>query len=151
LLIAGKLQPVLYVEDDENDVIFLRMAFENAQVLNPLQVVSDGRLAMDYLLGIEPYSNRDEFPLPCLVLLDIKLPKKSGLEVLQWMRVTPEFVSVPVIILSSSSSNEDIHRAYAQGSNGYLVKPGSPKELLVLAKAIKDYWLDHNRNPPRVK
>lgn len=144
--VSTNLPVVLYVDDDENDVLFLKMAFKNAGVPNPLQVLPDGRVAIDYLLGVEPYSNRNEFPLPCLVLLDVKLPKKSGIEVLQWMRATPEFAMLPVIMLTSSDSEADVQRAYTHGANGYLVKPGSPKELLVMVKAIKDYWLAQNRN-----
>ena len=138
------MQPILYAEDEENDVFFLRLAFREAGISNPLQVVSDGQLAMDYLSGAGPFSDRSEYPLPCLVLLDLKMPGKSGLEVLKWIRMTPAVSVLPVIMLTSSSTEADIHRAYIQGANGYLAKPGNPDQLLSMVKSIKDYWLLQN-------
>jgi len=139
------IRPILYAEDEEDDVFFLKSAFAQAGIAHPLRVVADGQLAINYLSGLPPYTDRVQHPLPCLVLLDIKMPNQSGIEVLKWMRANPAFSSIPVIMLSSSNGDADIHRAYIQGANGYLVKPGKREELLSMVKAIRDYWLLQNR------
>jgi len=140
-------KPVLYAEDEENDAFFLRRAFTLAGVQQNLIVVKDGQETIDYCLGAGRFSNRDAFPLPCLLLLDLNIPKKSGLEVLKWVRSEPAISTLPVIVLTSSVHDADIHRAYIQGANAYLVKPSDPSELLVLVKTIKEFWLTHNRMP----
>lgn len=137
--------PILYAEDEEDDVFLLRRAFQSAAVSNPLVVVSDGASATDYLSGVGPYADRAAHPLPCIALLDVKLPGKSGLDVLTWIRTKPVFSFLPVIMLSSSIEDADVHRSYVGGANGYLVKPGRPDELLALVKAFREYWLVHNR------
>jgi CheY-like chemotaxis protein len=139
-------RPILYAEDDENDAFLTNLAFEKAEILNPLVVVSDGKAAMEYLAGAGKYSNRTEYPLPCLVLLDIKMPHASGLEVLKWIRCQPNACTVPVLMLTSSNQDSDIHRAYLLGANGFLIKPSRPDEMLVMAKGIRDFWLVLNRN-----
>ncbi len=139
------INPILYAEDEEDDVFFVQRAFKDAGILNPLVVVPDGSLAVDYLSGTGPYLNRAEHRLPCLVLLDLNLPNQSGLEILKWIRKNPAICGLPVVMLTSSAQEADIHRAYIQGANGFLVKPGTPAELLTMIKAIKDYWLIHNR------
>jgi CheY-like chemotaxis protein len=138
-------KPVLYAEDEENDALFVQRAFSETSILSPLVVVPDGAVALDYLAGTGAYSDRLAHPLPCLVLLDLNLPRKSGLEVLKWIRAQPTISTLPVIILTSSGQEADIHRAYLHGANGFLVKPGKPDALLVMVKAIKDYWLIQNR------
>ena len=114
-----------------------------------LIVVPDGEEAVNYCSGVGAYSNRNEYPLPCLLLLDLNMPRKSGLEVLKWVRSEPSISTLPVIVLTSSLHDADIHRAYVQGANAYLVKPTNPGELLVLVKTIKDFWLTHNRMPKK--
>lgn len=140
------LKPILYVEDEEDDVLFMNMAFKQAVISHPLVALTDGQKAIDYLLGSGAYSNRDEHPLPCLMLLDLNLPKKSGLEVLKWIRNEPSISTLPVIVLTSSLQDADIHRAYVQGANAYLVKPSNPKELPVIVRTIHDFWLIQNRS-----
>lgn len=139
------MHPILYAEDEENDVIFVQRAFKLAGILNPLAVVPDGQAVIDYLAGHGPYANRIEHPFPCFALLDLNMPNKSGLEALKWIRTQPAIGILPVIMLTSSSHDKDIHRAYVQGANGFLVKPGNPHELVTMFKAIKDYWLTQNR------
>jgi CheY-like chemotaxis protein len=107
-------------------------------------IVSDGRAAIEYLSGIGNYSQREQHPLPCLVLLDLKMPGKSGLEVLEWKRNQPSLSTLPTLMLTSSSQERDIRQAYLLGANGYLLKPNRPDDMLSLAKAIKDYWLNRN-------
>ena len=140
-------RPILLVEDEEGDVFFMQRAMQTADVLNPLRVASDGQEAIDYFKGTGKFVNREEFPLPCLVLLDLKLPRVMGLDVLKWIRQQPE-VAVIVVILSSSKEEADIATAYRLGANGYLVKPSDVSQLTDMAKSIKDFWLTHNTPPP---
>jgi CheY-like chemotaxis protein len=139
---------ILLVEDDENDVFFLKYAFENAGITNPLQVVHDGQAAVDYLAGANQYADRSRFPLPSLVLLDLKLPLKMGLDVLRWIHDQPHLRSLLVIILTSSADTRDIEECYRLGARSFLVKPLSVDKRLEMAKAIKHYWLELNAIPP---
>jgi CheY-like chemotaxis protein len=141
-------KPVLQIEDDENDVFFMKHAFRKAGVLNPLLAVCDGQEAVDYLAGAGKFANRHQFPMPGVVLLDLNLPRKSGLEILKWIREQPAFHTLPVVVLSSSNRDADIHRAYSTGANAYLVKPPDPDGLLDLVRLIHDFWLRHNQLPP---
>ena len=140
-------KPVLYAEDDENDVFLMERAFKQAGIGNPLHIVTNGTLAIDYLAGSGLYANREEHPMPCLVLLDLNMPGKSGLDVLKWIRTQPRISTLPIVVITSSNQDSDIHRAYLLGANGYLIKPGKPDELLVMVKGIRDYWLAQNRSP----
>ena len=138
---------ILLVEDEEGDVFFLRQSMQKAGVLNPLQVASDGQQAIDYFKGVGKFADREEFPLPCLVLLDLKLPRVMGLDVLKWIREQPEVATI-VVILTSSQEQADIATAYRLGANGYLVKPHDLSQLMDMAKSIKDFWLTQNTPPP---
>lgn len=139
---------ILLVEDDANDVFFMKRAMKLAGMLNPLQVVSDGRQAIHYLGGTGEHSDRAQFPLPCLVLLDLKLPHVMGLDVLKWMREQPELKTVIVLVFTSSKLPPDISKAYFLGANSYLVKPSSPEELPEMVRMIKQYWLELNHLAP---
>ena len=134
-------QPILYAEDEQDDVFFMRRAFQAAGVANELVTVPDGQLAIEYLSVL---GTADPLLMPCLVLLDLNLPSKSGLEVLKWIRSRLMFCTLPVLVMSSSDQDSDIQRAYAAGVNGYLVKPGNPQKLQSMVKALKDYWLTYN-------
>ena len=138
---------ILIVEDDSNDVFFMQQAFKKAGVFNPVQVVSDGQQAIDYFNGDGKYADRGVFPLPGLVLLDLKLPYVMGLDVLKWIRQETEAAAI-VLIFSSSRDESDIAAAYRLGANGYLIKPLEVSKLLELVNSIKDYWLTHNSPPP---
>jgi CheY-like chemotaxis protein len=138
-------RPILYADDDENDVFLMQRAFSKAGVVNPLCTVQDGREAVDYLAGSGRFADREQHPLPCLMLLDLNMPGKSGLDVLKWLRAQPVTATLPVVVFTSSNQESDIHRAYSLGANGYLVKPGKPDELLTMVKGIKDFWLAQNR------
>lgn len=135
---------ILLVEDDPNDVDLLRRAFTKAGVVVCLQVVDDGQKAVDYLAGRGPFADRERHPLPELILLDVKLPRRSGIEVLAWARKQPRLVTTPVIMLSSSRQAVNISRAYELGANSYLVKPVGFQKLQEVAKAISIYWLEMN-------
>ena len=140
-------QTILLAEDEPNDVYFIQQAMQKAGVVNPIQVASDGRQAIDYFKGAGKFANRAEFPLPRLVLLDLKLPHVMGLDVLKWIRQQPGF-PVIVLILSSSKEEEDIATAYRWGANAYLCKPSDITKLQDMAKSIKDFWLTQNTPPP---
>jgi len=139
---------ILLVEDSPDDVFFLQRAFKRAEVKNALQVVKDGQQALGYLAGVGEYADREKFPLPCLVLLDLKLPYVPGLDVLKWIRSRTELQTLPVIIFTSSSERSDVDRAYRLGANSYLVKPSDAEQLVGLAKSFGDYWLKFNLLPP---
>jgi CheY-like chemotaxis protein len=122
----------------------MRTALKEAAVHNPLYVASDGQKAIDYFCGTGEYTDRKAFPLPVLVLLDLKLPLKKGLDVLQWLRSQAELRKLVVVILTSSREPSDLHDAYRLGANSFLVKPGTRQRLTELAKAVKTYWLEFN-------
>ena len=138
---------ILYAEDDPNDVFLLQLAFKEAAIPNPLQIVTDGQQAIDYLDGVGPYSNRLKYPLPCLVLLDIKMPRVTGLEVLAWMRSQPKLHGLPVILFSASALPADCDRAIQIGANAYVVKPATIEERVEFAQAVCSFWLHFNHPP----
>jgi len=136
---------VLLVEDREDDITLIRKAFERASVKNPMQVVRDGEKAIWYLAGTGEFSNRAEYPLPWLVLLDLKMPRVDGFEVLAWVRKQPGLKKLVVIVLTSSEYIHDVNRAYQLGANSFLVKPLEFEDAVQLSKLIEQYWLRHNR------
>lgn len=140
----NELGPILLVEDNSDDVFFMQRAFKAAAITNPLHVAEDGDKAIEYLSGAGKFADRTAYPLPCLILLDLKLPGKTGLEVLAWVRKQAEFTTTIVIVLSTSREPRDIHEAYRLGANAYLVKPTSPAQLAELIGAIKTFWINHN-------
>ena len=139
------MKPILQIEDEENDILFLKLAAEKAGILKPVQVARDGREAIDYLAGNGKFADRDQYPLPCLVLLDLKLPQVPGMEVLKFIRSQPDLAAIIVVVFTSSDQDRDVEAAYRLGANSYIVKPASPKELLNLLGIIKSYWLRVNR------
>jgi len=139
------MKTILQVEDDPNDVFFLQHAMKRAGVANPVQVASDGQQAIDYLKGAGKFADRDKFPLPCLVLLDLKLPHVMGLDVLKWVRQSG--MDLVVVLLTASAEDGDIATAYRLGANGFLVKPSEAGKFEEMVKAIKDFWLTHNTLP----
>jgi CheY-like chemotaxis protein len=131
---------LLLVEDNHDDVIFMEQAFRDAGLDIPHRVLSDGIEVIDYLEGRSDYADRKRFPLPSHVLLDLKLPRKSGIEILDWMRRHPEFKDLSVIVLSSSKEAHDITRARDLGIDHYLVKPVSYAHLLGMVKHALSLW-----------
>lgn len=136
---------VLLVEDDPDHVLLIQRAFSKANLVNPLRIVRDGEDAVAYLAGKDVYADRTKNPLPSLILLDLKLPRKSGLEVLSWLRGEPNLKLTPVVVLSSSAEAADVERAYALGVNSYLLKPVNFGDLLEMVKSIGMYWMILNR------
>jgi len=142
---------ILLAEDREDEVMLIRRAFAEANFLNPLQVVSNGEEAIAYLQGEGKFANRDEYPLPCLVLLDLKMPRKDGFEVLQWIREQPELRALRVVVLTASDHIIDVNRAYQLGANSFLVKPIDFPHFVEVTRALKGYWLWMSQEPEIVR
>jgi CheY-like chemotaxis protein len=142
---------ILLVEDREDDILVIQKAFERAKIPTAIQVARDGEEAISYLSGENEYSNRTEYPLPWLVLLDLKMPRMDGFEVLRWIRNQPGFKSIVVVVLTSSEQIKDVNEAYALGANSFMVKPLDFENTTSLARLIHHYWLLHNRFPEAVR
>lgn len=132
---------VLHVDDDPNDTALLEAASRKARVQFRLENVSDGDQAIAYLSGLEKYANRTDFPFPTLILLDLKMPRATGFEILKWIRNHSYCRNLPVVVLSGSELHEDVRRAYSMGANSYLVKPIGFEALVKLVKNIAAVWL----------
>lgn len=131
---------ILLVEDREDDVTLVLRSFDKAGVTNPIQVVGDGEQAIAYLSGSGKYSNRNEHPLPELVLLDLKMPRVDGFEVLKWIRAHPQLSKLRVVVLTSSEDIRDLNLAYKLGANSFLVKPMDFNHFVELSSFIADNW-----------
>ena len=140
-------ETILLVEDNPRDVLLIQRAFRKANVTVPLQVVEDGEVAVRYLSGEEPYTDRDRYPLPVLILLDLKLPRKSGAEVLAWLRQQPALKRLPVVVLTSSKEYADINHIYDLGGNAYMVKPVAFDNLVEIVKGLNLHWIILNEKP----
>ncbi len=143
-----KLAHILLVEDNRMDVELTLDAFHEARLLNAIHVASDGQAALDYLFGRGNYADRITYPLPNLVLLDLKLPGIDGFEVLRQIKSTPILKRLPVVILTSSKEEGDRALSYDHGANSYLVKPVSFDGFLDVVRQIDGYWLSLNVEPP---
>jgi CheY-like chemotaxis protein len=139
---------VLVADDDVQDAMLVRMAAERACVGLRLETVRDGEEAIDYLMGRSRYADREAHPFPSLMLLDLKMPRLSGFDVLEFVRGQPGLRQLPVVIFSSSDDPGDIRRAYDSGANSYLCKPHSNDDLSALLKALEEYWCKFNHFPP---
>jgi CheY-like chemotaxis protein len=138
---------VLIAEDDPGDIFLLQRAFTAAGVRASLHFVRDGQEAIDYLGGEANYADRTTYPLPDLMLLDLKMPRLNGFDVLQWLRQQPGLKRLLVTILTSSDQARDIDRAYDLGVNSYLLKPHGSSDLAELVQRVQRYWLDLNQRP----
>lgn len=132
--------PILLAEDSHDEVLLLKLALRRAEVFHPVQVAEDGQDVIDYLTAAGKYSNRVEFPFPEIILLDIKMPRLNGLEVLRWIKANPAAAVIPTIIFSSSQAERDVSEAYRLGANAYLVKPSSMDELIRRLKLLFEFW-----------
>lgn len=136
---------ILLVEDNPDDSELIRYAFEKLGINNPLVAMADGDAAVSYLCGTGAYSDRRRNPLPALILLDLKLPRRSGFEVLQFARAQTATRHTPVVVLTSSNQHDDIKRAYELGANSYLVKPVSRDALIEMVRSLDAYWIKLNQ------
>lgn len=139
---------ILLVEDERADALLILRALERCGVDGHIRLIDDGERALDYLIGAPPYDDRQRYPLPRLVLLDLKLRKIGGIDILRRLQTAGAKDRVPVVVLSSSAQNADIENAYRYGANSYLVKPVRFAEFCELADQIRSYWLSTNA-PPR--
>ena len=132
---------ILYVEDEPTNVMLLRIAFTRAGLTNPVHVAVDGAQAIDYLAGNGPFADRSQHPLPALVLLDLNLPKKSGFDVLSWIRQQPQLSSLPVVIYTSSVGLIDKDTARLLGATDYFIKRSAVSHIAELARSFAERWL----------
>lgn len=138
---------ILLAEDREDDVLLIRRAFSRAGIPNPIFIVRDGEEVIFYLKGEGKFSNRAEYPLPDLLLLDLKMPIKDGFEVIKWIRQRPGLAALRILVLTSSDSLHDVNLAYRLGANSFLVKPLDFENYAQLGSLICDYWLLAARTP----
>ena len=132
---------IMVVDDRDDDLVLIRKAFLRARVLNPIVSINSGDEAILYLKGEGKYANRDEYPLPDLLLLDLKMPKTDGFDVLQWVRTQRGLSSLRVVVLTSSDQIKDVNRAYELGANSFITKPVSPEQFTDVANALNGYWI----------
>jgi len=140
---------ILLVEDNEDDVFIMQNAVKRAGIPGPLFVVDDGQKALDYLEGRGQFANRRQYPVPQLILLDLKLPQLHGFDVLKAIRSNAALPPLLVVVLTSSDQDSDIERAYRVGANSYLVKPSTPEKLDGMIKAFHEYWFQWNASARR--
>jgi CheY-like chemotaxis protein len=138
---------ILLVDSDQDMARFAMLALQRVGVITPVQLVGTAEEAIDYLKGSGKYQDREDFPLPVLLLLDLKLSEMSGLEFLRWLRQEPVLNRAPVIVLTQPGPEGEIERAYELGCNSFLVKPPSFNTLLVMMQALVLYWLGLNLPP----
>ena len=133
-------ETILLVDDSENDICLVRLAFKTAEITNSIQEAHNGDEAIAYLLGEPPFDDRASFPLPAVMLLDLNMPMRNGFGVLEWLRAQPALRRLPVIVLTASLRQEDVDRAFDLGANSFLVKPTSFEGLTSIARCLRD-WL----------
>ena len=137
------LRPILLVEDSVDDAYLMERAFEEAGVTNPVPVATDGEEAISFLSKPEM---SDETKRPSLVLLDLRMPYRSGVDVLRFVRSKPELATLPVVVLTSSNEPSDIAKALELGANAYVVKPPVFADLMKSVEAIRDFWLRQHKS-----
>ncbi len=137
---AVSARTVLYAEDDDDDALFMRMALERVGVSHRFARVEDGRRALDYLGGQGDYADRQKYPLPSLLLLDLKLPIKSGFEILEWIGKQPALRNLKVVVVSSSGQQLDIELARKMGAIDYVIKPSVPSRLPEVIRRGWERW-----------
>jgi len=141
---------ILLVEDNHMDVVLTVDAFREAKLMNKINVARNGKEALDYLFGCNKYANRQLYPMPDLVLLDLKMPGIDGFEVLRQIKSTEILKRIPVIILTSSKEEGDRSLSYDMGANSYLLKPVSFDGFVDVVKKIDDYWFSLNISAPEI-
>jgi CheY-like chemotaxis protein len=144
---ANQRATILVIEDDPNDLFFIKRAFSALETDCHMIAVGDGAEAIDYLRGVDDYCNRERFPMPALILMDLKMPRVDGFEFLGWLRREPGLRIVPVVVFSSSNLEHDITRAYHLGANSFVVKLQDNTHLPDTLQTLASYWLDVCETP----
>jgi CheY-like chemotaxis protein len=144
----NRLAQILLVEDNQMDIVLTLDAFKEARLENTINVVKNGEEALDYMFGRGKYTDRMMYPLPSLILLDLKMPGIDGFEVLRQIKSTPKLKRIPVVILSSSKEEGDRALSYDTGANSYLLKPVSFDGFVEIVKRIDNYWFSLNISAP---
>jgi CheY-like chemotaxis protein len=138
---------ILIVDDDENDIFFVKRAFTEINVHCTFQVLSNGQQVVDYLDGVGEYANRAIYPLPMMILMDLKMPVMDGFQLLTWLRARDGIKVIPTIVFSSSDLPQDITRAYELGANSFMTKSVTYDGLLLKLQTLSQYWLEHCKHP----
>jgi CheY-like chemotaxis protein len=141
------MMTLLVAEDSSGDAFLLQQALSKAGIRVSAHFVKDGQEALDYLQGLNLFADRSTYPLPTLLLTDLKMPRMDGFDVLAWLRQQPGLRRLPAVVFSSSALPEDVSRAYDLGANSYLVKPMDFKDWKTVVKALESYWLEINVCP----
>ena len=140
-------RPILLVEDSEDNIFLVRHAMRKADIATPLQVVTSGEQAIEYLSGTNGYSDWNQFPLPAIVLLDLKMPGLNGFDVLKWIRQQPGLKALRVAMLTSSDIPSEIKLAHELGANIFLTKPVQLERLIEIMKTLNEHWLRQAQSP----
>lgn len=138
---SSQYEAILVAEDNEDHVVLIKRAFKHARFLNPLHIVTDGTEAIAYLSGDGKYADRTEYPVPGLLLLDLKMPNKDGFEVMEWIRTRPALCHLKIVVLTTTDRVFDVQRAYELGASSFLVKPLDFRDFVQLGPAIKGFWI----------
>lgn len=131
---------ILIAEENPDEALLFKLALRNAKINNPVQVVKDGSEAIDYLSGAGQFGDRRQFPFPSFVMLDVRMPRLGGFDVLAWLREHPKYAMMPTIVLTNSRLPDDVRRAYELGANSYIVKPHDLKEFISVLRTVYEYW-----------
>ena len=148
---AAKEKIILLIEDNSDDVALTLRAFRKSNLRNEIVVAEDGADALDYLFGEGKHAGRNTDVMPTLILLDLKLPKVTGLEVLKKIRMDPKTRLLPVVVLTSSVEDQDLIMSYQLGANSYLRKPVDFNKFIEAVQQLGLYWLVLNESPPLVQ
>jgi CheY-like chemotaxis protein len=139
---------LLLADDDPDDRLLIKEALEESRLVADLRSVEDGEELMDYLHRRGRYAEPNDSPHPDLILLDLKMPRKSGHQALEEIKASPELRCIPIVVLTTSKAEEDIARAYASGANSFIVKPTSFGTLIEVMKTLRGYWFELITLPP---
>jgi CheY-like chemotaxis protein len=142
-----KRQTILIVDDSENDIFLMHRAFKKAEFDCPLREVYDGEQAIAYLAGEGAYNDRNDYPMPSIVLLDLNMPKKNGFDVLAWARAQAKFKRLSIIVMTASMRPDDVERAFDLGASSFLLKPSNTTALTAMVQCLRD-WSRQNHFPP---
>lgn len=137
---TSQTEPILIAEDNPQEVALLKMALRKSGIEGPIQIVSDGEEVIKYLRAQPPYDDREKYPFPYTVFLDLKMPRRDGFGVLEWLKNHPECAVIPTIVMTCSSDAHDIKRAYQLGANAYMVKPTTIEDFTLMIRLTIDYW-----------